>query len=211
MTDVSLFNPIGDNAPAAEAARPRLLLVGTALAGAGTLMGFLGLIGLYVGYRQEVIAGGETWLPTGVTIPLTQPNMMLATWSLSVVAVVWAVVSMKNDDRANTYIAIGLATILGFAYIAQTGYLLTLMDMPLYPSGEEALDVLARPPLFYAIIGTHVVMSLVAMGYLVTTGIRALGGQYNARDLEGLYGSAMFWFVTYAAYLVMWYVIYITK
>ncbi len=211
MTDVSVFQAVTDSAPAAQVARPRLQVVGTALASAAAFMGFLGMIGLYIAYRQDVRATGATWLPDGVVIPLTQPNMMLATWSLSGVVVIWALFAMKNDDRANTFIAIGFVMVLGFAYIAQTGYLLSLMDMPLFPTGGEALDVLNRPPLFYGIIGTHIVMTLVAMGYLAAMGLRAVGGQYNAKDLEGLYGAAFFWFTTYAAYLVMWYVIYITK
>ncbi len=211
MTDVSVFQPVSDSAPAPQVARPRLQVVGTALASAAAFMGFLGMVGLYVGYRQDVLATGETWLPGGVVIPLTQPNMMLATWSLSAVVVVWALFAMKNDDRANTFIAVGFNMVLGFAYIAQTGYLLSLMAMPLFPTGEDSLDILNRPPLFYAIIGTHIVMTLVAMAYLAAMGLRAVGGQYNAKDLEGLYGAAFFWFTTYAAYIVLWYVIYITK
>jgi heme/copper-type cytochrome/quinol oxidase subunit 3 len=137
--------------------------------------------------------------------------MMLATWSLSAAVLVWALVSMRNDDRANTYIALGFMMILGFAYIAQTAYLLSLMEMPLYPTGGEALDALGRPPLFYGIIGTHIVMTLAGMAYLAIMGLRTLGGEYNAKDLEGLYGAAFFWFTIYVAYLLMWYVIYITK
>ncbi|NNE95541.1 MAG: hypothetical protein HKN24_05880 [Acidimicrobiales bacterium] len=211
MTDVSLYTPITGDAPAPEAARPRLLVLGTAFASAAVFMGFLGMVGLYIGYRQEVIGMGETWLPSGVVIPLTQPNMMLATWSLSAATLVWALVSMKNDDRPNTYIALGFIMILGFAYIAQTGYLLSIMDMPLYPTGGDELDALNRPPLFYGIIGSHIVMTLAGMAYLAAMGLRTLGGQYSAKDLEGLYGAAFFWFTTYAAYLLMWYVIYITK
>lgn len=211
MTDVSLYRPLSSDAPAPDAARPRMLLIGTAFASAAVFMGFLGMVGLYIGYRQDVIGAGETWLPSGVVIPLTQPNMMLATWSLSGAVLVWALVSMKNDDRANTYIALGFIMILGFAYIAQTGYLLSIMEMPLYPTGGDALDSLNRPPLFYGIIGTHIVMTLAGMAYLAIMGLRTLGGQYSAKDLEGLYGAAFFWFTTYAAYLLMWYVIYITK
>ncbi|MGI9609978.1 MAG: hypothetical protein ACR2NL_06760 [Acidimicrobiia bacterium] len=210
MTDVSLYQPLSSDAPAPVAARPRMLVIASAFASAGVFMGFLGMVGLYIGYRQDVISAGETWLPSGVVIPLTQPNMMLATWSLSVAVVVWALVSMKNDDRANTYIALGFVMVLGFAYVAQTAYLLSIMDMPLYPAAEE-LDSLARPPLFYGIIGSHVVITLGGMAYLAIMGLRTLGGQYNAKDLEGLYGAAFFWFTTYAAYLLMWYVIYITK
>lgn len=210
MTDVSLYQPVPESTPAAEVARPRMLVVGTALASAAAMMGFVGMLGLYIGYRQDVLATGATWLPSGVVIPLTQPNMMLATWSLSAATLVWALVSMKNDDRPNTYIAIGFIMVLGFAYIAQTGYLLSLMDMPLFPPAAE-LDVLGRPPLFYALIGTHIVMTIVGMCYLAMMGLRAVGGQYSAKDLEGLYGAAFFWFTTYVAYLLMWYVIYITK
>lgn len=213
MSDISGFDQIPLDAAPATPARPRLLVTGTALASTAVIMMFAGLIGAYVSFRADVIATGETWLPSGVVIPLTQPNMMMITMMFSAVIMVWALSSIRNDDRPNTYIALGLCLVFGIAYISQTAFLLNIMEMPLsidFAAGDE-IDALLRPPLFYAIIGSHVVMVLAAMIYLIVMGFRTLGGQYSAKDVEGLYAAAFFWFVTVGVYLVIWYTIYITK
>ena len=41
--------------------------------------------------------------------------------------------------------------------------------------------------------------------------LRTVGGEYSAKDVEGIRGAAMFWYVTVGLYLVLWYAIYITK
>lgn len=213
MTDLSVFDPIPLDVRPATPARPRLLVTATALASVAVVMMFAGLLGAYVSLRADVIATGETWLPAGVVIPLTQPNMMMITLVFSAVIMVWALSSIRNNDRPNTYIALGLCLIFGIAYISQTAFLLNLMEFPLsvdFAGGDE-IDTWLRPPLFYSIIGAHIVMMLVAMIYVVVMGFRTLGGQYNAKDVEGLYSAAMFWFVTVGVYLVIWYTIYITK
>ncbi len=207
MSDISIREILPENVAGAAPSRPRLLVIGTALASVAVMVGFGSLLSLYVRTRALWIATGDNgpWLPRGVTIPLTQPNMMAMTLVLSLVTVLWAVASMKNDDRANTYVAVGLSLLFGFAYIAQTGYLLTLMGLPI------AGDAAGRAPLFYAAIGTHLAITGAAMAYLAIMGIRSLGGNYSAKDVEGLYGAAMFWFVMVTMYFALWYAIYITK
>jgi cytochrome c oxidase subunit 3 len=193
--------PAGAAAP--EVARPRLLLLGTAFASLATTMGFASLIGLYVATRADVIQSGGTWLPTGVTIPLTQPNMMMFTLVFSAATLAWATQAMRNDDRPNFYIACSITLLLGFGFLAQTGYLLSLMEIEI-----ESSD---RAPLFFAVIGTHMAIMLAAMAYLAGMTLRALGGNYNARDLEGIYGASMFWYTTVGLYLVLWFAVYIIK
>lgn len=205
MTDVTVFDVIPERVAAPSPVRPRLLVIGTMFASAAVAMGMAGLLGIYLETRADVIAEGERWLPSGVVIPLTQPNMMAMTLLLSVFAMVWAVASIKSDDRPNTYIALGLALMFGLAYITQTAYLLTIMEMPIRG------DVLERPPLLFALIGTHVVVMLCAMLYAAAMGVRTLGGDYNSKDVEGLYGAATFWSVAVVLYLAVWYAIYITK
>ena len=77
--------------PAAPPARPRVLLVGTALAVAGTVMAFAGLIGVYLAQRHAVLAQGGTWLPDGTSLPLTPGTIGMATMALSGVTIWWAV------------------------------------------------------------------------------------------------------------------------
>ncbi len=199
------FDAIPSELSAPTPARPRLLFIGTALASAAVASGFGGLIGLYLAERAELLSSGQDWLPQGVEIPLTQPNMMAFTLVFSVMTMYWAVTALKNDDRTNFSIALSMTTLFGIAYVAQTGYLLTIMNMPIRD------DEFGRAPLFYAIIGSHIVIMLAAVLYAVVMWLRTLGGEYSAKDVEGIRGAAMFWYVAVGLYLVLWYAIYITK
>lgn len=181
-------------------ARPRVLLVGTLLAAAGLVMAFAGLIGAYVAVR----AGTEApWLPEGVTIPLAPPNMAAVTLLLSVVAVHWAVYAIRNDDRPNTYVALGLTMVLGLAYINSAIYLFTQMGASIAGSVAELL--------IYTISGAHIAAVVVAIVFVALMAFRTLGGQYSGRDSEGISAAAVLWDVTVAIYLVIWYAVYVTK
>lgn len=204
--DPTPFDAIPEHLAPATPARPRLLFIGTAMASAAVAMGFGALMALYIESRQAFrIETGEAWLPSGVTIPLTQPNMMAFTLVFAAVTMFWAVFSIKNDDRVNTNIALAMTAMFGLAYVAQSAYLLTIMELPV--RGDE----FGRAPLFYAPIGTHMVIMVVAVLYVVAMWLRTLGGEFSAKDVEGLRGAALFWYVAVALYLVLWYAIYITK
>ncbi|MGH1493787.1 MAG: cytochrome c oxidase subunit 3 [Acidimicrobiales bacterium] len=203
MTDITPYDFIPADVAPAEPARPRLLLLGTALASVAVAMGFMALIGQYVATRAGVIATGERWLPEGVTIPLTQPNFMGLTLAFSVVTIWWSVSAVRNDDQPNAFIAFMISLAFAFAFLAQTAYLLTIME----------IEILAtdRAVLFFAIIGLHIVLTLVAMGFAIIMMLRTLGGDYTARDYEGVLSSAFFWTTIVFLYGVLWYAIYITK
>ncbi|MDA3039609.1 MAG: cytochrome c oxidase subunit 3 [Actinomycetota bacterium] len=203
MTDITPFDAIPDQAPLAPRSKPRLLLIGTSLVSLAVTMGFAGLVGFYLSSRADVLRTGEPWPPKGVEVPLTQPNMMMFTLVFSAATMAWALQAMRNDDRPNFHIAAGLSLFLGFAFLAQTAYLLTIMELEVAAS--------PRAPLIYAVIGTHMVLQVAAMAYLAGMALRAFGGEYSAKDLEGVYGVAMFWYTTVGLYLVLWYAIYITK
>lgn len=205
IIDRTEFDAIPSELIAPTPARPRLLFIGTALAAAAVSMGFGSLIALYIAARQDLRATGQTWLPQGVEIPLTQPNMMAFTLVFSATTMFWAVFSMKSDDRGNASIALAMTTLFGLAYVAQTAYLLTIMELPI--RGDE----FARAPLFFAAIGSHIVIMLAAVVYIVVMWLRTLGGEYSAKDVEGIRGAALFWYVAVGLYLVLWYAIYITK
>ncbi len=203
MTDITPYDFIPADVAPAEPSRPRLLLLGTALGTVAVAMGFMALIGQYVAVRADVIATGERWLPDGVVIPLTQPNFMGLTLAFSVVTIWWTVASVKNDDRAHAFVAYMLSLLFAFAFLAQTAYLLNIME----------IEILAtdRAVLFFALIGSHIVLTLVAMGYAVIMMLRTAGGDYSARDYEGVLSAAFFWTAVVVLYGVMWYAIYITK
>lgn len=203
MTDITPYDSIPADVAPAEPARPRLLVLATSLVSVAVGMGFLGLIGYYVGWRQEVLSTGERWLPEGVEIPLTQPNFMGITLSLSVITIWWSVAAIRNDDQPNALLAFVISIVFGIAFLAQTSYLFTIMQMEILTDERSAL--------IYGIIGTHMVLMVAAMGFALVMALRTLGGEYSARDYEGVLSSALFWTMTVVLYGVLWYAIYITK
>ncbi|MCB0986256.1 MAG: cytochrome c oxidase subunit 3 [Acidimicrobiales bacterium] len=188
--------------PAAPPARPRVLLVGTALASAATVMAFVGLLGYYASTRAAVVAEGTRWLPEGSNIPLTPGNMAFATMLISAVSVWWAVDAVGKNDRQMAYLALGLTIMFGVAVINATTFLFSQMALP----------VASTPgALIYTITGAHLAMLVLGMVYLSVMVLRTLGGEYSGRDREGLVAAALFWFVTIAVHSAIWYTIYIVK
>ncbi|MGF1595406.1 MAG: hypothetical protein ACFCVK_00485 [Acidimicrobiales bacterium] len=203
MTDITPYDPVPLDVRSGEPVRPRLLLIATGLVSASVVVGYLALLGYYLSERAAVRAAGETWLPDGVNIPLTQPNFMLLTLSFSVVSMLWAVAAIRSGDRANAYTAMGLTLVFGFAQIVQTAYLLTLVGMPAAVS-ESAV-------LIYTLVGLQVALTGVAMGYVAVTALRTLGGGYSAANYEGPLSATIVWIMSVGVFCALWYAVYITK
>jgi cytochrome c oxidase subunit 3 len=189
--------------PAPAVQRPRVLVVGTAFAAAASFMVFIGLIGIYLAARLDVISSGSAWLPKGSTIPLQQPNTMFITLIMSVFTMQWAVAAIAKNDRVNAYLAMGLTLMLGIATIVMTTYLWYLMELDI-ASGIQGV-------LIYTITGAHIVMLVVAMIFVALMGLRALGGQFTARQHDGITAAAVFWYAMVAVYALIWISIYVTK
>ena len=189
--------------PAPPVQRPRVLMIGTAFATAGTLMYFVTLLAVYLERRAEALASGDVWLPEGVEVPLTQPNVMLFTLIASAVTIQWAVWAISRDDRLNTYLSLGLTLVFGVAFINMASYLYTIMQF----------DIGANPQsvLVYAITGGHLVMLVVAMIFTGLMAFRALGGQQSSRQHDGISAAALFWHANVVVFAVIWYAIYVTK
>jgi heme/copper-type cytochrome/quinol oxidase subunit 3 len=191
------------SAPPPPVARPRVLLVGTIFAGAASMMLIVGLVGIYLDERALGRAHGGTWLPQGVHIPLTQPNMMLFTLLMSSLTIQWAVSAIKNDDRRHTYLAIGVSLLLAFAFLNQTAYLYSIMGLNIVANKQSVL--------IDTVTGTQLVMMVIAMVFVALMAFRALAGQFTSRQHDGITAAALYWHTTVAAYALIWYAIYVTK
>ena len=189
--------------PAPAVQRPRVLVVGAAFAAAASFTVFIGLIGIYLAARVDVISSGSAWLPKGATIPLQQPNTMFITLIMSVFTMQWAVAAIAKNDRVNSYLAMGLTLMLGIATIVMTTYLWYLMELDI-ASGIQGV-------LIYTITGAHIVMLVLAMLFVALMGLRALGGQFTARQHDGITAAAVFWYAMVAVYALIWISIYVTK
>jgi heme/copper-type cytochrome/quinol oxidase subunit 3 len=196
-SDIDLGDP-----PAPPPARPRVLLVGTVFALGGVVMAFAAVIGYYVHQRALTKAATGEWLPSGVKIALTAGNMGLMTLAMSLVLMQWAVYSIANDDRRNTYIALGLTVLLGLAHVNAMAFGFTQIQMPI----DTPVGVL-----FYTIMTMHLSMVGAGLLFLGLMAFRTLGGQYSSKDREGIIAAAMFWYVTVAIYAVVWFTIFVTK
>jgi heme/copper-type cytochrome/quinol oxidase subunit 3 len=203
-TELATYVPVEELGalPPPEPARPRVLLVATALASAASLMGFAGLLAVYLSRRSEAIADDGTWLPDGVTIPLTPGNMMLAGFVLSVVFMHWAVQAIGADDRRHTWMAFGAVLIVGAFHFVGTGYL--------YSQAGFAVNT-PEGALFYAVTGAHLALTGVGLLFAALMAFRTLGGQYSARDREGVVAATVFWWMVALCYFALWYAIYVTK
>lgn len=190
-------------APPPPPVRPRVLIVGATLAGLTGAMTTFTMLAVYLARRADVLNSGLKWLPTGARIPLPQPNMMMLTLLMSTVTVAWAGYALRRDDRQNAYVALGVTTLLAFAWVVQSSYLFTLTKIPVAaPLGQGVL--------FWSVVGTHFVMVLAGLVFLALMTFRALSGQYR-RIPEGISAAAAYWYITVGVYAVIWFAIYITK
>jgi heme/copper-type cytochrome/quinol oxidase subunit 3 len=136
-------------------------------------------------------------------MPLTPANMAMVTLVMSAVIMQWAVYAIGNDDRRSTYIALGVAVVMGVAYINEIAFYYTQMG-ELTVSDPVGL-------LIFGISGAHLVMAGIAIVFVALMAFRTLGGQYSARDREGIIAVSLFWYLMVAVYAVIWYAIFITK
>ena len=198
-TDLEIFT----TAPPPPPSRPRVLLIGSALASGSAAMVVLALVAQYAQLRRDVISGGKTWLPEEANIQLTPGNMGMVTLIMSMVTVAWIVHELRNDDRTHALLAFGVTLLLGAAFINVTVF--GWQQLGLGASGStQAL-------LIYTITGLVVAMVGVGMLFLAVMAFRALGGQLTGRSAEGVVAAVLFWYVTVAVYAVVWYAITITK
>jgi heme/copper-type cytochrome/quinol oxidase subunit 3 len=195
-------SPLVD-APPPPARRPRVLFVGAAFGAAASAMLVLAELAVYFQLRGAQAAAGESTFPEGTILSLTPGGMGMLTLSMSVVTVAWIVYSLRQDDRPHAYLAIGLTLLFGVAFINSTAYLYQQLELGLVASGTATM--------LYIVTGTHLVMVVVAMVFTAVMGFQALGGQLTGRDAEGMGAAALYWYVTVAVYVPIWYGIYITK
>jgi heme/copper-type cytochrome/quinol oxidase subunit 3 len=189
--------------PAPAPRRPRVLLVGSALGAVASAMVVLSTLGAYLQVRGDRLASGATSLPDGVVLPLTPGNMGLLTLAMSAVTMAWLVYALRQADRTHAYLALGVTLMLGVAFINVTVYLYQQLAMPFTATGTSGL--------LYAVTGIHLVMVAVGLVLTLVMGFHALGGQLTGRDAEGMSAAALYWYVTIAVYVVVWYGVYITK
>jgi heme/copper-type cytochrome/quinol oxidase subunit 3 len=194
--------------PAPELTRNRTLVVGTAFAAVASIMVFAGLFAVYIAVRQnneflvENGLGGSLWFPEGA-VQIAPGTMMLFTTWISAFSISWAVQAIRNDDRRNAYVALGLTLLMGAAVINQMVFAIIDFALP--------IDRSTPAYLLYVIYGSYIVFVAVAMVFVLLMAIRAIAGQFNSRNADGVQAAAIFWYATVIVYMPVWYLITITK
>jgi cytochrome c oxidase subunit 3 len=191
------------NAPPPAPRRPRVLFTGAAFGAASSALLVLSTLAVYLQVRSDFLDSGATTLPDDILLPLTPGGMGMVTLAMSLVTVSWAVWALRREDRAHAYLALGLTLLLGIAFVNATVYLYQQLALPLTASATGGL--------LYIVTGTHLVMVVVGLVFVMVMGFQSLGGQLTGRDAEGMSAAALYWFVTVAVYSVIYYGIYITK
>jgi len=204
LTQIPASHAAVESAPEAPIARPRVVMIGTALGLAGTLLFFAGLLGVYLHERATLIESGGTWIPDKAVIPLQQPNVMLFALLGSAVTIQWAVDAIRRDDRQQAYLALGVTLLFGVAVLNMAAYLYSIMNL------DISLNTPA-PVLIYVLTGAHLLMLLIAMVFTTLMSFRALGGQFTSRQHDGVSAAAMFWHAQVIVFAFVWYAIYIVK
>jgi cytochrome c oxidase subunit 3 len=196
------YAPIA-TAPPAPPARPRVVIVGTALAAAGVLVMFGGALAIYAQVRSRTLAASGSWLPEGAVFPLQQPNVIILALLMSSVTIQWAVDAIKRDDRPQAYLALGLTELFGFATLNMAAYLFSVMKLD---AASGAMAVMT-----YAITSGYVALLVAAMVFVALMAFRALGGQFTSRQHDGMSAAALFWHAQVVVFAFIWYAIFITK
>jgi len=190
--------------PPAPAPPPRRqVLVGTALAGAGTLMVIGGMLAVWVLQRERALDGPEgTWVPSDVTIPEVPANVMLIGMFALVLFAQWAVYAARRGDRIHTGLAFGIVGLLGLAVINAQAFVWNQIELPIAEEGGYA-------GMFYAVTGTMTALLIVGVVFTGVTAFRYLGGRTTDREIVAAH--ALYWYVLTVAFGAVWFVVYVTK
>ena len=195
--------------PAPELSRNRTLLVGTAFASGAVIMLFVGLFSVYISIRQQnevnieqLLQGGFLWFPEGAVQIAPGTMMMFTTW-ISVATMAWAVQAFRNDDRRNAYVALGLTMLMGAAVVNQMAFAIFDFGLP--------VDRSTPATLLFTLYGSYIVLLSVAIAFVFLMFMRAIAGQFNSKNADGIEAAAIFWYATVILYHPIWYLITITK
>jgi len=176
----------------------RQTVIGAALAAGSSAMLVVILLGNYL----EIRSASDNFFD-GVSMPLTQPNVMFWGLGLSVLSMQWAVWAIARDERSQAYWAIGITALLGLAFLNSTWYLLAQSDLAIGTQPEAGAT--------FAVVGAHVAMTIAGLLMLAVMAFRTFAGQFSSRYPDGCSATAVYWHTMVGVFVLVWYAVYITK
>jgi len=189
--------------PSAAAPAPRRqVFVGTALACAAGAALLGGMLAMWLRFRDTAIHGDAgRWVPKGVAIPGVASNVMLLAFIPICVFAQWAVYSAKRNDNPHTGLALALTGLLGIMFINAQAYIYTQMKLAANGGTYQTM--------FYTVTGVMVALVVVGVAFSAVTAFRYLGGR--STDREVVSAHALYWYFLSVAYMMLWFVVYVTK
>lgn len=189
--------------PAAPPPAPRRqLFVGTAIACAAGTMLFASLTAVFLRFRQDALSVADAeWKPAEVVVPEVATNINLIAFLFVGIFAQWAVYSARRGHRSSVALSLGLVALLGVAVINGQAFVYRQMGLGLSDGIYETM--------FYALTGTFVVLVIVGLVFSIVAAFRYLGGRTNEHEIVSAH--AMYWYFLSAMYVVLWFVVYVTK
>jgi hypothetical protein len=192
-------------APAPAPARPRLLMVATALVCGAGAMFVATLIGNYLRWRD--LSGGttQTWLPSGTGNPQVAGATILGVLAGAVLMAMWVRHSIKESDRINGYY--GMGALVVFAIAGLTSMVRCWQYMHL----EIRTDSTPYAMSVWTLTGGWFALLVATSIYTLVQGFRILGGDASPKSIEGASSLVLVWMALAVTYFPTWYVVFILK
>lgn len=190
MTDAPLAIEAGP-----RRAAPRTVLIGTALASAGVVMGFFVMLAVYAQLRDSSGGATDGWVPGEVVFRNAQLVFTLMTLVIGSVAIQWAVHASRQIDANNTRTALLLTLAFGALHI----------NMVLFAFDAFGIGIgQVWSNLVFTITGAAIALSGVAMLYVAVAALKAFGGQLGMSN-PTIAGAALFWHV----HVMVWFFVFL--
>ena len=197
MSDV-LALPSGAT-PATERERSTVATAAL-LAGAAMVMVFLGLAAVYLSLRQHT----SPLPPEGVEFDFYLSRTLVITVFMASMFIEWAAYGIRRGFRGHALVAFGItalqaiATIVGFWYLLDTKLGFSVADSP--------YATLAHTMVFLCMVAV-----VAALAFVLLTMLRAVGHQLATGNYPLMRATATIWHAAAVSWVIVHYVLYITK
>lgn len=196
--------------PAAAAPAPkRQVLVATAIASSALLVLIGGMLSLWLEFRAAAPVRESSdglymikdWLPKSIKIPEVAANTMLSGFGFVVLMAQWAVYAGKRRDSAHRSLALIVTFLVGLAILNAQVAVWIQMEISVGDGAYQSM--------FYAITGTMFALIISGLVFTLVAYFRSAGGR--ADDQQVLSAHALYWYFLTAAFVAVWFVVYVQK
>ena len=196
--------------PAAPAPAPRRqVLVATAVASSAALVLMGGMLSLWLKFRAAAPVRESSdglymikdWLPAAIKIPEVAANTMLSGFAFVVLMAQWAVYAAKRRDSLHRSLALIVTFLVGLAIVNAQVAVWLKMEIGVADGAYQSM--------FFAVTGTMLALVVSGLVFTVVAFFRSAGGR--ADDQQVVSAHAMYWYFLTAAFVAMWFVVYVQK